>query len=148
MPNILYGENGSQDLVKDLTDINYNYDYPEDLDLRPGSTLHIFLKNEILKRAMASRSVVEKRFNSWNEIDRVLTTYIPTTQAEKDIKTADSRKPVSIIFPYSYAVLDTLMTYMTMAFFQDPIFRYEGVSPEDTIGAILLERLLNSNVIK
>jgi len=148
MPNILYGENGSQDLVKDLTDINYNYDYPEDLDLRPGSTLHIFLKNEILKRARASRSVVEKRFNSWNEIDRVLTTYIPTTQAEKDIKTADSRKPVSIIFPYSYAVLDTLMTYMTMAFFQDPIFRYEGVSPEDTIGAILLEKAIELQCYK
>ena len=41
------------------------------------------------------------------------------------------------------AILETIMGYLISAFLQDPIFRYEGVSPEDTVGAISLEKIID-----
>jgi hypothetical protein len=67
---------------------------------------------------------------------------MPTDVEEENIKADDSRKPVSIVFPYSYAIMETILTYLVMAFLQEPIFRYEGRGPEDTLGALLLERLI------
>jgi len=139
MPNIIVG---SSDPSVTLSGKHYDYDYPNDLNLKPGSELHEKIKTEVLARARESRNKISKRFDSWNEIDKVLTAYIDTDVEEEKIKEEDPRKPVSIVFPYSYAVMETLLTYLVMAFFQDPIFRYEGASPEDTIGAILLEKVI------
>jgi len=140
MPNIVVGEPLGVDA--NLHGADYEYDYPEGLDLKPGSDFHEKLKNKIIQRARDSQRVMKRRFDSWNEIDRTLTAYITTSSAEKKIKDKDKRKPVSVVFPYSYAMLETLLTYLVMAFFQDPIFRYEGVSPEDTVGAIMLEMIV------
>lgn len=128
----------SSSMLAGLTGIEY--DYPEGLDFKPGSDLHKKIRDEVFKRATESAAVVSTRFTSWNEIDRTLTTYIDLDDDEWKVKTLDSRKPVSIVFPYSYAILETLMSYLMAAFFQDPIFMYEGVSPEDIIGAIMLEK--------
>jgi hypothetical protein len=73
----------------------------------------------------------------------VLSAYIDWDEEEIDLKADDARKPVSIIFPYSYAILETILSYMVAAFFQEPIFRYEGVSPEDELGAIMLEKVVD-----
>ena len=81
-------------------------------------------------------------------IDKVLTAYIRTDDKEKEIKKKDDRKPVSIIFPYSYAMMETMLSYLVGAFFQDPIFMYEGNSPEDTVGAALLELVVQQHCIK
>jgi len=91
---------------------------------------------------------MEKRFSSWNEVDETLTAYVKLSDYEKDIKakatkTPSTKRPLSIVFPYSYAIMETVLTYLVMAFMQDPILRYEGVSPEDTIGAILLEKVID-----
>lgn len=137
MPNIVVGDPQGVDSALFSTD--YEYEYPDGLDLKPGSRLHNELKNKILQRARESRNVMQRRFSNWNDIDRTLTAYIDVDVAEEKVKTKDARKPVSVVFPYSYAMLETLLTYLAMAFFQDPVFRYEGVSPEDTIGAIMLE---------
>jgi len=45
-------------------------------------------------------------------------------------------------------MLEALLTYMSMAFFQDPMFQYEGVEDDDTIGAMLLELLIRLHCIK
>ena len=127
---------------------DYNYKYPSELDLKPGSTLHQELLTKIYNRARESNSDMSKRFDVWKKIDRNLTAYIPSDDAEKAIKEADDRKPVAIVVPYSYATLETLLTYMAAAFLDEPIFRYEGVGPEDTIGAMLLEQIINMQCIK
>jgi len=80
---------------------NYDYEYPNGLDLKPGSDFHNEIRNKIWQRARESRNEMSKRFKSWNEIDRVLTTYIPTSDKERMIKKQDSRKPISIVFPYT-----------------------------------------------
>lgn len=137
MPNIVVGD--PQGVDGALYSVDYEYEYPDGLKLRPGSDLHRSLVNKILQRARESRNIMSRRFENWNKIDKTLTAYTDIDTAEEKVQSKDERKPVSVVFPYSYAMLETLLTYLTMAFFQDPIFRYEGVSPEDTIGAILLE---------
>jgi hypothetical protein len=118
------------------------YKYPLDLDLVPGSELHTRLRTEIMSRAMASHSEMSKRYATWNKIDDTLTAYIPLDTEEENLKDKDSRRPVSIVVPLSYATLDTLLTYVVAAFFDDPIFKYEGVGSEDITGAMLLERVV------
>ena len=131
-----------------LRDVKHNYDYPDGLDLRPGHPFHDELRDKILRYAHDSANVISSRFDSWNKIDETLTTYIDTDAAEEEIKDEDHRKPVSIIYPYSYAILETILSYLLSAFFQEPVFRYEGVSPEDTIGTIMLEKVVDLHVNK
>lgn len=126
----------------------FDYDYPEGLDLRPESELHKSLRSKIYERARASRNEIQKRFSSWREIDRTLTTYIELKDVEEDLKETDSTKPVSIVFPYTYSMLEALLTYLSMAFFQDPIFQYEGVEDDDTIGAMLMELVIKLHCTK
>jgi hypothetical protein len=91
---------------------------------------------------------MSKRFSSWNEVDKVLTAYIPTSVKEKNIKAKDPRKPVSIVFPYTYSMMEALLTYMTMAYVQDPMFQYEGVEDTDTKGAMLMEMIVRLHCFK
>ena len=141
MPHIL-DPNKDRDAVE-LDKADYDYSYPRDLNLRPGSKLHDKIKTEVMKKAREASGPMSNRFDSWNKIDETLTSYIETDDAEEDIMDKDHRKPVSIIYPYSYAILETILGYLLAAFFQEPIFRYEGVSPEDTIGAIMLEKAID-----
>ena len=147
MPYIVTGEPGSGQLT-DFSKDDYDYKYPNGLNLKPGSDFHNDLKSKIILRATESRNDMSKRFPNWNAIDRVLTTYIPLKVKEEELKSKDPNKPVSIVFPYTYAMLEALLTYMSMAFFQDPIFRYEGVGPEDVKGSSLLELLIRIQCIK
>ena len=153
MPNIVYGDVGltNRKLITDA-DESYEYEYPHGLSLDPKSELHKFIINEVLQRALVSHRVMSNRFDSWNEIDRCLTSYMePDTSGlggpneERDVRAekGTKKKPTSIVFPYSYAILETVLTYLVLAFLEEPIFRYEGVSPDDVIGAILMELMVN-----
>ena len=53
-----------------------------------------------------------------------------------------------MIFPYTYAIKETLVTYAMSALVQDPIFRYEGSGPEDTIGALIMEQKIQKDCQK
>jgi hypothetical protein len=147
MPYIVTGEPSSW---KDsyYTMNSYDYSYPEGLDLRPGSELHTKLRNAIWQRARASRNEIQKRYSYWREIDRTLTTYVDLTESEKALKESDPTKPVTIVFPYTYSMLEALLTYLSMAFFQEPMFQYEGVEDSDVIGAMLMEMVIKLHCIK
>jgi hypothetical protein len=120
----------------------YDYEYPRGLDLRPGSELHEKLKMLVLTKAKGSQDALQVRFAGWREIDRTLTTYIVKSTEEDKVKEKDSRKPVSVVVPVSYATIETLLTYWVAAFLEEPYFRYEGVGPEDVLGSILLEMIV------
>jgi hypothetical protein len=119
--------------------VSYDYKYPNNLDLRPGSKLHGQIISNILNRARQSYSVMQRRHPAWNKIDDTLTAYIAPDALEREIKQKDKRKPVSIVVPYSFATLETILTYFHTAFMQEPIFQYDGSSGDDQVGAKLLE---------
>jgi hypothetical protein len=147
MPNVITGSSYYQN-VSQLKNFNYEYDYGE-FDFRPGkSKLHDKIVSTVMERARAAYGVVSNRFSSWRDIDKLLTTYVRPSAEDVEVKENDPTKPTTIIFPYSYAVLETLLTYLSAAFFQDPIFRYEGSSPEDTLGAIMLELVVQKHCQK
>ena len=147
MPYIVPGEPTSwKDSYFERED--FKYDYPNGLNLKPGSDFHNKLRDKVWQRASESRHEISKRFPYWREIDRTLTTYIPLKDYEESIKSEDDTKPVSIVFPYTYSILESLLTYLTMAFFQDPIFQYEGVEDDDVQGAMLLEMVIRLHCIK
>jgi len=151
MPNIIHGNlEGKKSLELNISNIDADYSdrYPNELDLRPDSTLHRSIKDKILERTRESNNVISARYSSWNEIDKVLTAYIRTSDKEKELKSKDERRPVSILFPYSYAMMETMLSYLVGAFFQEPIFMYEGFSPEDTIGAALLELVIKLHCVR
>jgi hypothetical protein len=147
MPAIVMGDR-SYKTTGVRFDQKFDYDYPEGLDLRPGSKLHDRIRDEVMERAYDSSRIISGRHGDWSAIDQTLTTYIPTDAKEELVQSKDSRKPISIVFPYSYTILETLLSYFVSAFFPDPIFRYEGVGPNDVIGAILLEKLISLQCMK
>lgn len=146
MPPVINGDSGNRQAFRPQKD--YGYEYPNRLDLRPGSKLHIKLRNLIYQYATESARMMGTRHSTWKEIDHTLTAYIEPDEKERIVKGKDNRKPISIVFPYSYTVLETLLSYFCAAFIQDPIFRYEGTSPNDVIGAILLEKVIALQCIK
>ena len=148
MPYIVSGDTTLSKVGSDIYKADYEYKYPDGLDLKPGSKLHTKIKDQLMSRARDSRNETSKRFPSWRKIDQVLTTYIPLKDKEIAIKEKDSTKPVSIIFPYTYSMLEALLTYLSLAFFQDPMLQYEGTGPEDVQGAMLLELVIRLHCYK
>lgn len=142
MPPIQHVPSERDYAARGYTGKKYDYDYPEGRNFSPSSELHERIKNAVLRRAQDSYDVMKRRHASWNLVDQTLTAYMPTDEKEKLLKEKDPRKPVSIVVPYSYATLETLLTYLTTAFLDLPILRYEGVTSEDTIGAIMLEKVI------
>ncbi len=127
---------------------DYAYEYPDNLNLRPGSSLHDSIRDKVLERAYHSARYMSGRHADWNKIDHTLTAYIPVDDKERLLKNEDSRKPISVVFPYSYTILETLLSYYVSAFLRDPIFRYAGTTPDSVIGSILLEKIINIQAIK
>ncbi len=121
-------------------DDEYKHLYPEGVNLRPGSVSHEHLKQEILLRARESERWISNRHRDWRKIDQMLTGYIPLDADEMSVKSKDIRKPVSIVVPESYAILETILSYLMTVFGTSPIFMYDGEGPEDIIGTILLEK--------
>lgn len=148
MPYIVSGDTTLSKVDSDIYKADYGYKYPDGLDLKPGSKLHTKIKDQLMSRARDSRNETSKRFPSWRKIDQVLTTYIPLKDKEIQIKEKDSTKPVSIIFPYTYSMLEALLTYLSLAFFQDPMLQYEGTGPEDVQGAMLMELVIRLHCYK
>jgi len=124
---------------------DYTDRYPPGLNLRPDSEDHGRLLSILRQMALDSRSKIDSRFDSWDAIDEHLTSYIDLSAQQKEDEAVEGyvkKKPIQIVVPMSQAVLEVLLTYMTAAFLEDPIFRYDWVGDEDALGCILLERLV------
>ena len=147
MPVVIQGADERKDISR-LKDYEYNYTYPLDIDLRPGSKLHEKIRSEVLNRARESHHVMQSRYEEWGAIDRTLESFVELTTEEEKVKDEDDRKPVSVVVPISYAILDTMLSYLVAAFLEDPYFRYEGIGPEDALGAILMEKVVSAHCSK
>ena len=143
MPNILTTEETTTSIAA-LSNVKYDYKYPKGLDLDPhgsADSLHGKILTRVMRHARESQAAMENRYGAWRDIDKVLSAYI-TPKEKRDAKgLGDATQP--IIIPTSFATLQTLLTYMVAAFLQDPYFRYTGVGPEDTIGAMLMTQVVS-----
>ena len=123
---------------------SYDYAYPNDLELKPGTDQHDFLRDRLWDRAQESFRIMGDRHVKWKGIDEVLRAYVaPETKEKTDWDYNEDEHMPKIVMPVSYANLETLLTYFTAAFLQDPIFKYEGSGPEDVLGAMLMELVVD-----
>ncbi len=139
MPAII---RGNTSWYRSMMKGDLGYRYPRSLPIQPGSPLHNRIVDNIWTRAQDSFSVMSRRHPDWRKLDQTLTAYIYTDEAEEVVKERDERRPVSIVVPYSYATLETLLTYWTATFLNYPYFKYEGVTSDDIVGALMLERVV------
>ena len=143
MPNIVHG-NSSSDLKNVYR--NISYEYAPGIDLSPKSELSRRIIDMVPRMAEDSYTQMSKRHPTWNSIDNTLKVYIPVDDAEKRLKKKDTRKPTSIVVPYSYATIETIMAYLTKGLLTDNVFQYDGQAPEDTLPAKMLEMVVNQQV--
>ena len=143
MPTIL---DPNQSGASAVIDQNVQYNYPKGLNLRPDSREHGELLARLNTRILESSTEIARRHPSWRKIDRTLTAYVPGEEWDKmkrDDEDSEHKRPISLVIPYSFATLETLQTYFVAAFLNGTIFSYGGNSPEDRIGAILLEKVID-----
>lgn len=132
----------------DLNDSTIRYEYPNDLDLHPNGMLHQNLLAMLQDYVSKAEDEIGKKKPYWDEIDKHLTVYIKLDKRERKSKVRDPRRPVSIVFPYSYAVMESLIAYCLNVFIKVPIFTYSGVGPEDIPKAKILSELVNYQLRK
>ncbi len=144
MPAMITGnyDNASDIEIKDPS----GYEYAKGIDISPDSALSKRILSRICKMADDSYSKMSERHDKWREIDNTLKVYIPADDYERALKKKDSRRPTSIVVPYSYATIETIMAYLTKGLLSDSVFQYDGSGPEDTIPAKLLELTANQQV--
>ena len=132
-----------------VTEHDYGYSYPANQDnapmnLRPGSALHSKIVAEVIARAHESYTHMQRRHQAWNKIDETLTAFMSPDEEERAVKEKDGRKPISVVIPMSYAVLDTLVTYMVTTYLNEEIlFKFNPVGPEDATKAFLMEQCIS-----
>ena len=125
----------------DAPDLGYRY--PFDLPLKPGTEFHDDLLNELLLSAKESASAMELRHPDMEKMERTMCAFISQDDKEKISKQKDARKPTSIVVPFTYAVYDSMSTQVLAAYAaNDELHFYRGNGPEDTIGAMLGEKLI------
>lgn len=144
MPAIIAGSSGNSGTPM-LENVK-PYQYIEGLDLSPDGKIHHKIVSKISSMAEDSYRVMSQRHKKWKDIDDTLKVYIELDEYEKKLKAIDKRRPTSIVVPYSYATIETIMAYLTKAFLTGEVFQYEGYGPEDTIPAKLLELVVNQQV--
>jgi hypothetical protein len=130
----------------DYKDKYIPYDYPKGLDLRPGSKVHDKIVMAVMRKALYSHTSMSSRYPKWKHIDHLLTAYI-NPEWEKKAKD-DKRKVEPVVIPVTFGALETLMTYMVAVFFEYPLFSYDGVGPEDVVGAKLLEKCIEADCVR
>jgi len=145
MPIVLDPNNSG--MQSSLTSYDYGYTYPNG-DMRPDSELSRRICTEVLKRARTARRAMEPKFDAWRKLDEILTVYITPDEKELAVQKQDSRKPISLVVPISFAVLDALLAFNTASMAQLPYYRYTGIGAANQVKALLQERCLQVQSIK
>jgi hypothetical protein len=133
---------------------DYSYDvkkykdvYPEGLDLTPDSEAHGELISTLFHYGLTFRQKMNERYESWKKLDEALSTYIDLSEEERELITKDSRTAVSMAIPYLAMHLEIWLTYWVEAFLERPYFPLVPTSPEDVVGTLLLEKVLDQQCV-
>ena len=123
---------------------------PIDL-LKPGSPLHERVLKYLLDRLNMSERSMTKFYPRWQASERRVQAYINLPKWEKVLKemndTGAPPKVVSVTVPYSYATLQTIVTYLAHTFMgRRPMFQVGSYKKSTVNNARTLELVLQYNV--
>lgn len=137
-------EQARSSLLEDVQRQNFDYEYPDGLNLKPGSKTHDFLVQELTDMAESARDALDGSITEWRKVDQSLSSYMWADDVDRAVKAQDPRKPVTVVVPMLFASQETFLTYMANAFLKDPIHRLTGRgSKQAKVQTILLERVLS-----
>lgn len=127
---------------------DFKYKYPDGLDLSPDSEAHKTIVSFITERIRDSHGVMSARYDTWRDIDRVMSVFVQPTlnetarvNEEERLTSAKARIPKAIVIPISFAIKEILMTYSTVTILDEPIFRYRATDKGDVFGALAHEAI-------
>jgi hypothetical protein len=127
-----------------------NDDKPVIEQLEPKSDLHQFVLTKLSDRIAMSERAMSKFYSRWNLNESKFQAYIDLPEYERVLKDMKGKKQapevVSIIVPYSFATIWTIVTYMVHTFGgRKPIFQVGAHSREAVNPAKHMETLLQYN---
>lgn len=146
--NMFYKEMSEEEKLKvSLLSSDLGYTYPDGLDWKPSSSRHQNLLDFIRVKLHNSHAQMSKKFGAWRELDNVLKPNL-TAESREALERPGDGKKITLVYPHSYAALDTMLSFLSAAFFNDPMLRYSPSGPADVIGAGLMEILVNKWVTR
>ena len=118
--------------------------------LKPNSQLHDRVLNYLLDRLQFSEREMSKFYSRWNANEKRVQGYIKLSNFEQDlVNDNDDGKPAavtSVVVPYSYATMSTIVTYGVHAFGgRNPIFQVGTYGQAEPEQALLMETWLQYN---
>lgn len=118
--------------------------------LKPGSDLHRKVLTYLLERLNFSEKNMAGFYARWQAQEKRVQAYVDLADWEQTLKDLnDSGKPaaaVSITVPYSFATIQTIVTYLIQTFAgRKPMFQIGSHKKETMEGAQMLELVLQYN---
>lgn len=118
--------------------------------LRPGSALHDSVLNYLMERLNASENKMASFYPRWRCNEKKVQAYIDLPKWEQVLKAmSESGKPpqvVSVVVPYAYASISTLVTYMMHTFTgRRPMMQVGSYKKETVNNAMMMELVLQYN---
>lgn len=118
--------------------------------LAPGSELHALVLDYLLKRLDASEREMAKFHPRWRCNEKKMQAYIDLPKWEEQLKTMNEQgkppKVVSVVVPYVYASISTIVTYMLHTFAgRRPMLQVGSYKKETTENAMMMELVLQYN---
>lgn len=118
--------------------------------LKPGSDLHKKILAHLTDRIKFSEKEMCKFYDRWRFAERRAQAYINLSSKEQDLQDrndiSESPNPVSVVVPYSYATISTIVTYNTQTFAgRSPIWQVSSYGKTQTESALKMESWLQYN---
>jgi len=118
--------------------------------LRPGSDLHLLVLTHLKDRLDYSEREMARHYARWQVNEKRVQAYIDLPDYEKVLKEISSSgkapAPVSVVIPYSFATISSIVTYLLHTFVgRRPMFPV-GTHKEETVEAArMMETVLQYN---
>lgn len=118
--------------------------------LRPGSPEHQKVLDYLLKRLEMSENAMQKFYPRWKINELKVQAYINLKKWEQILKDANDKgeppKVVSVVVPYSFATMQTIVTYLAHTFMgRRPMFQVGTHNKKHVLGAKWMEIVLQYN---
>lgn len=116
--------------------------------LKPGTPEHDLVLRHLLTRIDESERSMSQFYNRWRVNEKKVQAYLKLPDYEQILKEANDvksepAKAVSIVVPYSYAIVATIVTYLLHTFCgRKPMFQASAYKKESIESARMMEQVL------